>query len=421
MTHLGAWLAIASMISWRWRHRPAVSVAVALVVWTLVPATSAYRIVGATAGPLAAHPATWLVLVQLGVFMLSDPWRLGSTVDRHLFLSIFIPIFTVSAVAMSVLNGYSGLRLLLDQIVGPAAAFFIVVSASREGASVAPLLRNTIVGLAAFESVLAFVQSRVGSVLWFNPERFDRWMGTTDSPLVLSLLIVIAAPLTVGFRNSALRFATLMVLALGVISSQSRVGVAMISAVVIYLLVRGKMGLVTRILSLFVVVVTARQLLQSNLVSGVSSRLSNDSGSSAARNRAFDLFIGELDWISWVGRGLTSNYQVAAEGGLLTSFESSFLMYAVDVGLPLALLYFGTQFAVILWHAPGNRVGGAFLGALLGAVCQHTFSALGFSNLSGFVIWCAMALEIIGSTRYDHVQELRHAPARRSALTSASV
>jgi hypothetical protein len=431
MAHLGAWLVIAAGLSMTLRHKPVVTVAIALVIWTLIPAVSAYRVVGAVSGPMAAHPATWLVLVQAGVCLLSNPGRLGRAVNRHILLSVMIPVFVVAAVAISVLNGYNGLKLLMDQVVGPAAAFLLLASYGRDYPKTESVFRGTIVTLAAVEALLALIQSTAGNTLlfqpdyetlyWFNPERFNRWMGTTDSPLVLSLLVCVAAPLALGLRYTPLRLGTLLVMVVGVITTQSRTGVATMTCVLVYMLFKGKMGAATRVVSLFLVLLSMRAVLSSTLVSGISSRLSNDTGSSAARGDAFGFFLSQVGQISWVGHGLTSNYQVAADGGLITSLESSFMMFAIDLGLPLAVLYFGSQLGLIMWHAPHNRIQGAFAAAMLGALTQHTFSALGYANMSGFVIWCAIGLVVVGSTRFDEQVAVTQAPARRRVATSAAV
>ena len=58
----------------------------------------------------------------------------------------------------------------------------------------------------------AIIQKGTGSIIfylddysrlyWFNPETFERWMGTTDSPLVFSLAVCIAGALTLGQLRS---------------------------------------------------------------------------------------------------------------------------------------------------------------------------------------------------------------------------
>jgi hypothetical protein len=431
MTDLAVWLVLASIISFTFRHRPLITVSLALAIWVLLPALAAHRVVGFSTGVFATHPATWLVLAQVGVCLLSDPVRLARAGSRHVFLSVVVSVFIVGAAATSILTGYGGWRLLMDQIVGPVAAFWLVMAYGLTDETAGRLLRGTFVSLAVFESMLALVQSRLDSVLvfendfrrvyWFNPERFERWMGTTDSPLVLALLVCIAAPLAAGIRIVPLRFGALLIMTLGVITTQSRTGVTVMAFIVVYLVVRSKMVLVVRLASVFLVLASANSILRSDFVSGISSRLSSDTGSTAARGRALDFFLSRLGSLSWSGNGLTSSYRIASEGGLITSLESSFLMYAIDVGLPLAVLYFGAQILVILWHSPANRIQGAALGALFGALMQHSFSGLGFSNLSGFAVWCAIALVVTGSSRIEIASDDSYAPVRRSNATSARV
>lgn len=432
MTQLGAWLVVAATVAVVLRQRPVATVALALALWTLLPAVAVRRVVGSASGPLAIHPSTWLVVMQFGVCMVVDSRRLVVAGSRHAFLGVTSSMFVVGAVVASVLNGRSGIRILVDQIVGPMIAFFLIVAYSTVRTSEPRLLRLVIVGLGVAESLLVILQSALGRTLvfendysrlyWFRPERFDRWMGTTDHPLVLSLLISTAAILVIGLRVSAVvRAGLLVLLSLGMATTQSRVGVAIVGCTLIYFVFSGRVNFATRIVCLAMAAVSARAVLSSDLVTGVSSRLSNDTGSTAARNRAFRFFVDNIDSVLWAGHGLTSNYEIARQGGLQTSLESSFMMYAFDVGLPLALLYFGTQLALVLRHALGNQVAGAAAAALVGVLVPHTFSALGYSNMTGFLVWSLIGVAVVGSRGSRPSVNSRQVSARRSAAMSSGV
>lgn len=431
MTQLAAWLVVSTTIAVMLRRRPVVTVALALALWTLLPAVAVRRVVGSAAGPLAIHPSTWLVVVQFGICLVVDSRRLVVAGGQHVFLAVTSSMFVVGAVVASALNGRSGVRILADQIIGPLIAFLLVVAYSTVRTSEPRQLRAVIVSLGVAESLLVMVQSALGRTLlfegdyaglyWFRPERFDRWMGTTDHPLVLSLLISTAALLTIGLRASAIvRGGLLVLLSLGMATTQSRVGVAIVGGALIYFVFSGRVNLATRIVCLAMAAVSARAVLSSELVTGVSSRLSNDTGSTAARRRAIGFFFDNIDSVAWAGHGLTSNYEIARAGGLQTSLESSFMMYAVDVGLPLAVLYFGAQLALVLRHSIGNQVAGAAPAALIGVLVPHTFSALGYSNMTGFLVWCLIGVAVVGGRSRQDAETL-HAPARRSAAMSSRV
>ena len=386
----------------------------------LLPSVAAYHVVGAATGPLAAHPATWLLLAQVGIGLLFDAKPLGRAFNRHLAIFLVAGFFVVGAAVTSTLTGYSGLRLLLDQIVGPLMLFWLITGYAFRDRPAILLVRNTIIILAVVESIIAlfqflnqrmlFYESDYLSYYWFDPERFDRWMGTTDNPLVMALLVCIAAPLAVGLENTTLRLAAMMAMLVGALTTQSRVGVAVMCALFIYMLVRGRMNVFTRLLVAALIVIAGRAILSSELVTGISSRLSNDTGSSEARGLALDTFLDLVRDILLTGNGLTSNYQIGSEAGLQTSLESSFMMYAVDVGLPLTLLYFGSQVLLVLRHGYGNRLLGVFVAAGIGVLVPHTFSAVAWSNLCGAVIWATLGILAASSRRFDEGNEADSAP-----------
>jgi hypothetical protein len=432
VAHLAGWLAVALAIAFLCRRKPMLGTSIALAIWVLIPSVAAYHVVGAVSGPLAAHPATWLLLVQVGIGLLFDPQPLGRAFNRHLPIFVIGGFFIVGAFVTSLLTGSSSLRLLLDEIVGPLMVFWLISAYAFGDRREMHLVRNTIIVLAVGESFLALTQSWQHRMLfyesdyltlyWFDPERFDRWMGTTDSPLVIALLVCVAAPLAVGLQNTPIRLAAMISMLIGALTSQSRFGVAVMCGLFIYMLVRGRMSFFTRLLVAVLLMIAGRAILASDLVTGISSRLSNDTGSSEARAYALNTFFGMFHDILLTGNGLTSNFRLASEAGLQTSLESSFLMYAVDVGLPLTLLYFGSQAFLVLLHGPGNRMQGAFIAAGMGVIMQHTFSGVAVSNMSAAVIWAAVGLVAAGSRRFDGRQDVGPKPrveAARAPLASA--
>jgi hypothetical protein len=429
---------VATAVAFACRRHPLHGICIAIALWVLIPSVAAHHLV-ASGGALGAHPATWLLLAQVAMALLFDPVPLARAFTRHLPIFLVASLFVVGAYVTSKLNGYGGIKLLLDQTIGPVMLFWLISAFAFGNAKGMRMVRNTIIILAVFESLLTLVQSWQGRMLvyesdyltlyWFDPTRFNRWMGTTDSPLVLALLVCVAAPLTLGLRHSGLRLVAMIAMLLGAITSQSRFGVAVMCALLIYILIRGRMNLFSRILCIVLVAIAGRTILSSQLVSGISSRFTNDTGSTAARGLAWDAFVGQLHTIAFVGNGLTSNYRIATEAGLQTSLESSFLMYAVDVGLPLALLYFGSQILLTLRHGPRNHTEGAFIAAMIGISMQHTFSALGGSNLSGAVTWAVLGLLVAGTRRFDEDPDdlptrvswqPRYDAARRTSATSLS-
>jgi hypothetical protein len=428
VAHLAAWLMVALSVSFLLRDRPIHCACLALAVWTFIPSVAAGHVVGAVSGPLAAHPATWLILAQAGVCLLLRPRPMTKALSRYLYVWLVGVVFIVAAVVTSQLMQSHGLVLLLDQVVGPLVLFWIIVSYGREQEGSVYLLRGTIIGLAVVESVLALVQKSQHSILvyggdyanlyWFDPLRFQRWMGTTDSPLVLATLICVAAPLAVGLRNTLLRMSSMLIMLLGAITSQSRVGVAVMCVMLVYLLARGRMGVFTRLVAVTLLFFAARAILSSTLVSGISSRLSNDTGSSRARGLAWGVFGDLLHSLILTGNGLTSNYRIASEAGLQTSLESSFLMYTVDLGLLLTVAWFGVQVVIAIVHGTRRPPVGMLPAVVIALAVPQTFSALAFSNLVGVLMWSALGLLVI-ATQQGHYTTAHQSPAaRRFAMSS---
>jgi hypothetical protein len=319
-------------------------------------------------------------------------------------VGLALVVFLAGVLATTVLTGMHGLRLFGDEIVGPLALFWIVLAHASGYPRRLSLLRSTIIAIATFESVFAVLQYQAGRLLvfekdyttlpWFNPGSFIRWMGTTDSPLTLSLTVCVAAPLVVGIRDAGLRLVLVVTLLLGVVTAQSRVGVAVMAVLLVYLLLRARAGWPTRLGYAGMLGVAAVVLLDSELVAGITSRLNDDSGSADARRRAWHTFTDLAPDYLLSGHGLTSSYGIASDAGLQSSLESSVLMYALDVGLLLSLLYFGCQVVISLLSVRGSSMPGAPVAALVGCLVQHTFSAVAFSNLSGPLVWAAIALAV---------------------------
>lgn len=408
MARLLLCIALAAALALLLRTRPVVAVALAITAWVAIPAVAAQVFTGQATGPLAIHPATWLVLAVFGVQLLFRPGPIGSAAARYPLVVVFGVVFVSGSLWTSVANDTGGIRLLLDQILAPMLVFVLLVSSASGSRRDLMLVRNTILVLAAVQSVLTIVQARLGRMIlfeanyetlpWFNPLKFDRWMGTTDSPLILAYLLCIAAALAVGVREVGLRLALLGLYLVSVLITQSRVGVGVVCAVILYTVLRSRMAIWARGLAAAAVAGAGYILLTSTLVVGFASRLADDTGSADARQRALVFIFGNWAGYLFAGEGLTASYTVARGAGLETSIESSILMYAVDVGWALTLVYFGTQVGLILRHGFRHRLAGASMAAVIALVLPQLSSALAWSNLSGTLLWTTLALLVLAST-----------------------
>ena len=432
MTRLILILGLALVAALLLRTRPVIAVVMALVLWVALPSVAVREITGEAVGPMATHPASWLVLATFAVQLMFRPGPLGSAVARHPLLTLNGAIFVVGCLWTSQANGSGGIKLALDQILAPMLLFILLVASAHGSRRDTLLVRNSILALAAAQSVLSIVQAQLGRMLlfeadyetlyWFNPLKFDRWMGTTDAPLTLAYLLSVAAALALGVGNVALRFSLLGLYLVSVLITQSRTGVAILCAVILYAVLRSRMAIWARVLAALASLAGGYILLSSTLIVGFASRLADDTGSADARQRALTFIFGNWTGYLFAGEGLTASYTVARGAGLATSIESSILMYAVDVGWALALMYFGSQLALIVRHGVHrHQLIGVSLGALIAFLLPQVSSALATSNLCGTLLWITLGLLVLAGTierQHWPAAQAVGAPASASAATS---
>lgn len=409
MAQLAAWLVVCLALATLLRQRPVALVALAFALWTFIPAVVGVRFIGLNARtPFAFHPASWLILSCLAVQLLWNPKPLGQAIARHPYLTVVVSAFSLIALTTSLAEGSGGSRLLMDQIVCPYVMAVLLIAHAQKGERDG--MRNTVLCLAAAQGALSLAQSAVGSTIfysdayatiqWFDPDRIDRWMGTTDSPLILSVLLCAAAALTLGLRSEALRVGLLVLYMASVLVTQSRVGAIVIGGVLVLAIFRSQVSLLTRILATISLAFTTWYLATSELAGGLLGRLQNDTGSNAARERAFGYALTHWDQYLASGTGLGSSYEFARNAGLESSLESSYLMYAIDVGIIVATVYFGAQIVILLKHGYRAHPVGMALASVLVIGLQHASSALAFVNLTGSLVWimlgCLVANEMPG-------------------------
>lgn len=443
MVQLALWLLLCGAAAWVLRNRSDVAVALVIAVWSLVPAVGGHHVIGISSSGIAFHPSTWLVFVVFAVQIVLHPGSMAQPVARHYLVVLAIVVFALGALVTSRTTESGGTRLLMDQIVGPFLLWWLIVAFGSGRRRFALYVRNAVLVVVALQCLLALAQLGLGQIVfyaadyetltWFKPETFDRWMGTTDSPLVLSLAACIAAALAVGLRSSLGRFALLGLYLLATVITQSRTGTGVVAAIIVYAIVRSRMVLWARALAALAVAGLGSYLAGSALVAGLAGRFANDTGSANARVLAFQFVYDHLGDFLFTGQGLISSYGIARNAGLQTSLENSYLMYVIDTGVVLATLYFGCQLVIALRYGVQRALPGVTLAAVLATLLQHTFSAVAFANLSGTLIWTSLGLvvaawtlgdeerpELADSLGADGDQSRTGAPAAASAATSSS-
>lgn len=433
MAQLAAWLLLCLAIAWFLQDRVPYAVAVVIFLWSAVPALGGHHVIGISNNGVAFHPATWLIVCIFVVQLVMNPVPIGAAMARHYLVVLIAVIFALGALITSRLTGSGGNRLLMDQIVGPFLLWWLIVAAGAKSRQMLVVVRGAILLAMAAQSILAIIQLALGQIIfyssdyeklvWFNPEVFNRWMGTADSPLVLSLGVCIAGALAVGLHRALLRFSFLGLFMVATVITQSRTGAAVMILIIVYAIVRSHMSLWARALASALVVGTGLYLAGSVIVEGLSARFANDTGSTDARVRALSYIFDHWSDFLFVGQGLISSYTVARNAGLETSLENSYLMYVIDTGVILATLWFGVQLGIVARYG-AQVVRGLTLAAALGTLLQHTFSAAAFANMTGTLVWSTLGLLVVAWTLTPERQPAARAigaPAAASVKTSDAV
>lgn len=446
---MALWIGVCLVGALLLHDRPVWMVLIALALWTLIPGVAGGLFVGRTTGLFGYQPGGWFVLCCLAVMLVRRPRELLREIAGRwvMYLSL---TFVILAASVITLMGTKppGIVIVGDQILVPMVMFALASMAFRSDPSSRYLVRDAVIALAALQSVLALVQWVLGSTLfysarfatnyWLTPS-WDRWMGTTDHPLVLSMLLCAAVPLVAGLRRPVVQVALLTLMASAVLVTQSRTAAALLPIGVFYVVFRSRARPAAKAALGLMVAVGGVALLLSPLTAGLGSRLQDDTGSTDARSAAWSFFLAHWHRFVVFGDGITTSFSVAKVGGLSTSLESAYLMYAVGVGAIVTTVYFGVQVVILLRSLAGSRLRGVLLSGLIVLIIPQTFSSLGVDTLCGPLLWVVLALAAAGSLPEVRAVERRkadipaddassgqHAPRpgsvthrRRSATTSS--
>lgn len=401
-----------------------------LALWFLVPTVGSPLITGVPTGPMSLHAASWLILAIFAVRLLDDPEAIKAALARHFLVFLFLLLVVLAAFLASRTSATGGgMVLLMDQIVAPILFFLVLISASFEDPGIVSLLRAILLALVATACVVALVQWLTHSVLfyeqgymtqyWFSPFT-DRWMGTLDQPLALSLAILVAAPLVASIRNNWLQVLLLLLMITGVLISQSRVGLFVLAFAVMTVVIFATRRLWVRMFLLLVLGGAAWALLSTPLFAGLAQRLEDDTGSAEARALAFQYFLDHWGDYAIGGQGIGASYRVAVQGGLETSFENPLVMYSIDFGIGFAVLYFGLMLYLVLRNAPRHRFRGLSLAGFLAVLVPQTYSSLATRSAAGIIVWTVLAMVVIaGDQALNHRNRVpegqRPAASRRPA------
>ncbi len=424
--HLLLWILACAVAALALRRHPAVAALAVVALWFTVPAAGSYLLTGQSDGWLSLHAATWLIFMILVFQVTFEPSVLADAAARHIYAVVVMGAVLASAILSTAVNGQGeGGVLLVDQILAPALFFLFVVGSAARDERVVPWLRNGLLALGALVCLVAVAQWLTGSVLfyeagfrtryWFNPEG-PRWMGLLDQPLTLSLAACVVAPLTVSLRRLWLQVALLALFGAGVLVSQSRVGLIVLAAVILYVAVATRKPAAARVGLLGVLAALVVWALSGPLAEGLLNRLEDDNGSAAARTSAVLTVLKRWPEYLFEGQGVSGSYRVADQGGLGTSLENSFLMYGVDLGLFFSLLYFGLLTVLVLKNFRRTLPGGLAVAGLLAIAIPQTYSGLATRSAAAILLWTVVALIVAeGERSRTALRPERHGGRHRTA------
>lgn len=423
---LALWIGLCLAAALMLRRHARVLIVLVIGLWILVPAVGAPVVTGVDAGPLGFHPATWLVLCAFAVRMLHDPWSVQQALARRFLLFLVLAVVLIAAFLASVSTSTAGgLVVLVDQILIPVLFFLFLLSEAFRGGGLVRTLRGSLLLFVALACVAAVLQWQAKDVLfyesgystqyWFERQS-GRWMGTLDQPLALSLAVSVAAPLVAGLRHKVLQAALLVLMVVGSLITQSRVGIiaVAVSAVAAILLAQGRVWV--KAVMLAGVAGVGAAIVSSPLIDGVTARLADDSGSAQAREVALDYFLARWDDYLLGGGGIGTSFRLAFHAGLQSSLENPLLMYSVDIGIVAAGLYFGSM--LVLVARSGFRLGypGLALAGVMALVIPQTYSSLATRSAAGILVWTVLAMVVIaGDERRERLRREQAAAALAAA------
>lgn len=402
-----AWLLFAAVLAGVWMRHSSVVPTVSIALYIFIPFVAGSNLTGGF-----GHPGTILVLVALAGSAIFRPKVLFREIGEHPL--IYLSLVTLLTFLFVSLRLNSNEAVYVDTVLAPFA-LLVIIRMSTHWGSIRLALRNTLIAIAVAQvllSVIAWITGRpaffadaFARYYWFTPE-FARGLGTTDHPLVLSLLLASVIPLLATLRSVRLQFTILLTLYAGLLLSESRTG--LVAAVIgsAFLLLRPGRSLGIRATVIAAGLTVCLLLIQSPLGSGVMERFANDGGSSSARFTAIDAFIARASEFAVLGWGNSGGDLFRQQEGLNSSLESAFLIFAVNYGIPFAIGYFAIAVAVIAIGR--DPLGGSRVAAITSLVMVQTFSSIATTSASAVLVWVLVALA-----------SLELAPARNQASRRA--
>lgn len=394
------WILTGVVACIAFRHHLWVIAALILATRLLVPMVAGELLLGSFS---QLHPASWWALVAFGFLVLLRAPLLGEELRSkrgvYLLLGLLLAATAgITLLARPMVNVWG----ITNTLVTAVLFFILVRCALRDNGAARVHLTRLFVMIGVAQSLLGILQilrndailftSFRTAAFWFDPDRVDRALGTADSPLDLSLILLVAVPLTPIIRRLLPRLLCIGILGVGVFLTESRVGLVAYLLLVLVMTLASKLPSYAKVFSLVVLPAVAFFALRTELASGTLERFANDSGSALARQKALDYFFSRAEESAFVGGGFGSSFDARTTGQLTTSLESSYLMFYVDFGVLLALLLALVLLALLARALRGPLASTAGLAAAGAALLVASYSGFMTQGSASLVLWFSLAI-----------------------------
>lgn len=424
-------MTVALALTGIWFRRPSAMPIALVALYVFIPYAAG---TGFTGSPL--HPGTLVgsvCIVIAGIFRSRSLFR--ELNERATIYLLMVGVLAYLFVALRF--GAGGDNVQVETFIAPFLLVLVFRLSSRWAPVGEPIARGVIVislaqvALSALALInggpLFYAEQLSAAYQWFSPT-LTRALGTTDHPLVLSLLLASTIPLLASIRSAWLQLMLIMALTAGLLLTESRTGLLAGLIGVVFLTLRRGRSFGYRVVIIVGASVAAAVLLTGTIAQDVLGKFSEDGGSSFVRGVALEAFIsrwGDFVFSGWGNDGATL---FRAQMGLPSSLESAFLIFSVNYGIVFTILYFGL--AVILVCAKGKSLTGARVSAVVALVLVQSFSSLGTNSASAVILWAFIALATLrgsdhlprttGAVSDDTEEEVResHAPNFASSRRS---
>jgi len=379
------------------KRHPWVPAATAFVLWAAVP-FSALAGGSAVAG---LHPAAFAVIGGAVVLMITRTRVITRELAAAPLVATACILLAVVTTVMTAVGQQNAVGNVANMVVVPLVAFGLVRHALRDPEA-GGRFRSAILIIAAFEAVIA-IGVRLGLVAqpWqtslaarhaFYDDTFTRAFGTTDHPLVLVLIFVLATPLLLGVPNVPLRMALGALGLTAALLTESRSGIVLVSIALAAVVLRTSASIWVRLLTALIGAGMTAAIVVSPWAATVLAKFADDGGSAGARSLGLEWTLANLDRFLISGAGAGASFEVTSS--LPTSLESPLFMFIPDFGLLITVLYFGVAGAVLRRRQDGSTrvVPGGVLAAVATLMHVVTFSSLAAYNSSAGMLWITLGL-----------------------------